>query len=177
MKIPRVVFALTALVCLALPASAAINKIVLIAGRPSHGPLQHEHRAGCLLLQKCLRDVPNLVTKVYDNGWPTVMKDGKAVDDDSAFDGADAIIIYSDGGGGHPALQGDRLQLLERLTRSGVGLGLIHYAVEPTLEKGQKEFHGKPIDLFSDKFTYEEISSEWNCRAWASPRPCAFRCP
>jgi putative membrane-bound dehydrogenase-like protein len=140
MKIRRVFFALTALVCLALPASAAINKIVFIAGRPSHGPLQHEHRAGCLLLQKCLRDVPNLVTKVYDNGWPTVMKDGKAVDDDSVFEGADAIIIYSDGGGGHPALQGDRLQLLERLTRSGVGLGLIHYAVEPTLEKGQKEF-------------------------------------
>ena len=140
MKISRVLLVLTALVCSALPASAAINKIVFIAGRPSHGPLQHEHRAGCLLLQKCLRDVPNLVTKVYDNGWPTVMKDGHPVDDDSAFDGADAIIIYSDGGGGHPALQGNRLQLLERLTRSGVGLGLIHYAVEPTLEKGQKEF-------------------------------------
>jgi len=140
MKFTHLLFLLVAIVSPAVVASASVKKIVFIAGKPSHGPLQHEHRAGCLLLQKCLADFPGLITKVYDNGWPTVMKDGKPVDDDSAFEGADAIIIYSDGGGGHPALQGNRLELLDRLTRSGVGLGLIHYAVEPTIPKGQKEF-------------------------------------
>jgi len=64
------------------------------------------------------------------------VKDGKPVD----HDGADAIVIYCDGGDGHPVLQGDHLQVLERLTKSGVGLGLIHYAVEPTLANGQTEF-------------------------------------
>ena len=36
-------------------AFAADKKIVLIAGRPSHGPGDHEFRAGSLLLQKCLK--------------------------------------------------------------------------------------------------------------------------
>jgi len=33
---------------------------------------------------------------VYTNGWP---------DAANAFDGADAVIIYCDGGGKHPAVQ------------------------------------------------------------------------
>ena len=140
MKLSRLLLLFTAVVLSALEAAASVKKIIFIAGNPSHGPLQHEHRAGCLLLQKCLVDFPGITTKVYDHGWPTVLKDGKPVDDPAAFDGADAIVIYSDGGGNHPALQGDRLQLLEKLTRSGVGLGLIHYAVEPTIPKGEKEF-------------------------------------
>src|SRR5262245_17519546 len=45
-----------------------------------------------------------------------------------------------DGGGGHPALQGDRLQKMAERTKKGVGLACIHYATEPTKEKGQKEF-------------------------------------
>ncbi|HTO02715.1 MAG TPA: ThuA domain-containing protein, partial [Opitutus sp.] len=140
MKLPQLFVLLVALVCPALESAAAVKKIVFIAGKPSHGPLQHEHRAGSLLLQKCLADFPGIITQVYDNGWPTITKNGQTVDNNAAFEGADAIIIYSDGGGGHPTLQGERLQLLERLTKSGVGLGLIHYAVEPTLAKGQKEF-------------------------------------
>ena len=32
------------------------KKVVFIAGRPSHGYAQHEHRAGCLLLAKCLSE-------------------------------------------------------------------------------------------------------------------------
>jgi type 1 glutamine amidotransferase len=137
----RLLTPLFALACVALGVAAATPKnIVFIAGRPSHGPGEHEHRAGCLLLQKCLADFPGIATRVYDNGWPTVRRDDTSVDDDTVFVGADAVIIYSDGGGGHPALQGDRVKLLERLTQSGVGLGLTHYAVEPTIPKGQSEF-------------------------------------
>ena len=69
---------------LALGTSAADKKIVLIAGKQSHGPGDHEHRAGCLLLQKCLGAVPGLTTLVYSNGWPQ---------DASVFDGADAVIL------------------------------------------------------------------------------------
>ena len=131
---------LALLVAPSLAVAAAAKNIVFIAGRPSHGPGQHEHHAGSLLLQKCLAGFPGVTTQVFDNGWPSVMKDGKRTDDHSALEKADAVVIYSDGGGGHPALQGDRLQVLERLTKKGVGLGLIHYAVEPTLANGQKEF-------------------------------------
>ena len=46
---------LFALLALALPAIAADKKlVVMIAGKPSHGPGQHEHNAGVQLLKKCL---------------------------------------------------------------------------------------------------------------------------
>jgi type 1 glutamine amidotransferase len=49
-------------------------------------------------------------------------------------------VIYSDGGDGHPALQADHLQQLGALMKQGVGLACIHYAVEPTIGKGEREF-------------------------------------
>ncbi len=118
-------------VAMTLPAADA-RKIVFVAGPPSHGPGEHEHRAGCLLLKACLDRVPGVTAEVYSNGWPA--------DADSAFAGAAAIVVYSDGGGGHPLLQGDRLKVIGNLMSQGVGLGLIHYAVEATKERGEKEF-------------------------------------
>ena len=82
---------------------AANKKILLIAGKPSHGPGDHEFRAGSLLLQKCLNKVQNVEAEVHDFGWPK---------DDSAFDGIDAVLIYADGGGGHPAIQKNRAKLI-----------------------------------------------------------------
>ncbi len=49
-----------AFLALAGPVHAADKKIVLIAGRASHGPGAHEHRAGCLLLQSALNGVPGV---------------------------------------------------------------------------------------------------------------------
>lgn len=112
-------------------ASAADKKVLLIAGPPSHGPGAHEHNAGVLLLQKCLRGTPGIKTEIALNGWP---KDPKA------FDNVDAVLIYADGGVRHIALQEDNLNVLRAALARGAGLGLLHYAVEPTLEKGQKEF-------------------------------------
>lgn len=138
--------------CLAtLTTFAADKKIVFIAGAPSHGPGAHEHRAGCLLLKACLDKMPTarpliqsprgaevfgkqtdrIISVVYSNGWP---------DDASVLNDAAAIVVYSDGGPNHPLLQGDRLKTIEALTDKGVGLAAIHYAVEPTKEKGQTEF-------------------------------------
>jgi type 1 glutamine amidotransferase len=121
-----------ALAAVALPSSAADKKIVFIAGTPSHGPREHEHRAGCLLLQSCLKDVPGVTSVVYSNGWP---KDAA-----TSLEGAATIVVYSDGGGGHPLLQADHLATIGGLMKKGVGLVCIHYAVEPTIEKGQTEF-------------------------------------
>ena len=110
---------------------AADKKIIFIAGKPSHRSGEHEHRAGCLLLKSCLDSFPGVTSVVYSNGWPT---------DAKAFDDAATIVVYSDGGGGHPLLQEERLKSIGALMDKGVGLVCIHYAIEPTLEKGQKEF-------------------------------------
>ncbi len=133
---------LTLLAALVLPlgALAADKKIVLIAGKPSHPPGAHEHRAGSLLFQKCLAGFPGVKVVVYDGGWPTKQVDGQAVDDDAALNDADAIVIYSDGGAKHPALVGERLATIGRQVKRGAGFGAIHYAVEPTIEKGQAEW-------------------------------------
>jgi hypothetical protein len=45
-----------------------------------------------------------------------------------------------DGGGGHPAIRGDHLQVLGELMKKGVGLGCYHYAVEIPKDKGGPEF-------------------------------------
>ncbi len=120
-----------------LPAHAeadttAKKKIVFVAGRPSHGPGEHEHRAGSMLLADQLKNSGLPVeTVVTTNGWPQ---------DESVFDNAAAVIIYADGGGGHPAIQ--HLDTLRKMADDGVGVGCIHYAVEIT--------KGKPGDAFLD---------------------------
>mgnify|MGYP003341775888 FL=1 len=116
-------------VCCAATVSAADKKIVLIAGAPSHGAGEHEHRAGLLLLQSCLADYPGIKTEFVSlagNAW---------VPDETIFNDAAAVIIYSDGEPGHPLLREDRLQKMGALMAKGVGLGLMHYATEPSLAK------------------------------------------
>lgn len=115
----------------AAPVRAIDKKILLIAGTASHGPGQHEHNAGVQLLAKCLAHTPGLKTEVVLNGWPR---------DPAVFNGVDAIILYCDGGANHIAVVDDHLAVLGKVLDQGVGLGLIHYAIEPTLEKGQAEF-------------------------------------
>ncbi|HEX3720811.1 MAG TPA: ThuA domain-containing protein [Verrucomicrobiae bacterium] len=107
------------------------KKIVFVAGKPSHGPGEHEYRAGCLLLQKCLNTVPGVQTVVYSNGWPT---------DPNAFDGADAIVLSMDGGAQHALLQDDHLKQIGALMDRGVGLAAIHWAVEVLKDKGEAEY-------------------------------------
>ena len=143
----------------ALAASGADKKIVFVAGPPSHGPGEHEHRAGCLLLKSCLDKIPGLTSTVYSNGWPA--------NPDTAFAGAAAIVIYSDGGGGHPLLQDNRLKTIGDLMKKGVGLACIHYATEPTLEKGEKEF----LDWIGGAFEINwSVNPHWDADFAALPK-------
>src|SRR5260221_7025010 len=128
---------------------AADKKIVFIAGKPSHESGGHEHRAGCLLLQRCLDKVSGITSVVYSNGWPN---------DPAAFAGADTVIIYADGGDGHPAIQQDHLKILSDLMKKGVGLGCIHYAVEIPKDKGGAEF----LQWIGGYFeTYWSVNPHW----------------
>lgn len=111
--------------------SAADKKIVLIAGKPSHPAGMHEFRAGVLLLQGCMAKTPGVKVETHFNGWP---------ENASAFDGADAVVIYADGGGKHPAVQENHKQVLGDLAAKGVGLGFMHYGVEVLKENGGPEF-------------------------------------
>lgn len=110
-----------ALLCVAGQTESEAKTILLIAGKQSHGPGDHEFRAGSLLLEKGLATVPGVHVLVASNGWPA---------DESIFDRVDAVLIYADGGGGHPAIQGERMKQMDALAARGVGLGFAHYGVE-----------------------------------------------
>jgi type 1 glutamine amidotransferase len=142
---------------LSVSARAADAKIVLVAGPPSHGPGDHEHRAGCLLLAKCLNQVPGVQALVVSNGWPG---------DVQVFDGAAAVAIYSDGGGGHPFIQSDRLKVLGAMMNKGVGLGCIHYAVEVPKDKGGPELLAWTGGYFE---TWWSVNPFWDADFTALP--------
>lgn len=110
--------------------AASPAKVVLVAGKPSHGPGDHEYHAGLQLLAKCLRQNPGVEPVVVRNGWP---------DSESVFDGAAALVFFSDGGGANPLIVDDRLATIGRLMEKGVGLVLVHYSVEVPKEKGGAE--------------------------------------
>jgi hypothetical protein len=113
------------------PDAAKKKKLVMLAGRPSHGPMEHEFNAGVLLLKKCLAGVGGLEVDFHKNGWP---------DKESTLADAAGIFLFADGGAGHPFLQGDRRRVIGDFMRRGVGLMCAHYAVEVPKDRGGKEF-------------------------------------
>lgn len=121
MKIFSVLVAALLLGSATLSIAAQPARILLIAGKPSHGPGDHEFRAGMLLIQKSLSQVSSIEALVASNGWPASA---------DAFQGVAAVAIYADGGTGHPAIQEDRMNFLNGLAKKGVGLGFMHYGVE-----------------------------------------------
>lgn len=130
----RLLLFFAALVC-TLPAFGKTadgrRKLVLIAGKPSHPPREHEFRAGALLLQKCLTGIPGLAVEVHGMGW---------VKDEKTFEDADAVVFYAGGRTGHPAVQGDHLAKLQALIDKGVGFGCMHYAVEVIPDVAGEQF-------------------------------------
>jgi type 1 glutamine amidotransferase len=149
-----ILFAFAALSLSAFTTLFAADKklIVMIAGKPSHGPGQHEHNAGIQLLKKCLEQGAAERVQVLHhlNGeWPS----------QDELTRADSVVIYSDGGGGHPALQGERLVQLNKEMKRGCGFLTLHYAVEPTIEKGNKEF----IDWMGGAFEINwSVNPHWD---------------
>jgi hypothetical protein len=110
------------------------QKLVLVAGKPSHPPRMHEFNAGVQLLTKCLaQGAPDLKVEYVLNGWPA---------DESIFDGADAVVFYMDGGGKHEVVQdgGKRLAKIDEWTKKGVGIGCMHYGVEVVADQAGDQF-------------------------------------
>jgi type 1 glutamine amidotransferase len=114
------------------------RKLVLIAGKKSHGPGEHEYEKGARLLKQCLDTSPNvkgIKTEVVTNGWP---------DDPKVLEDADTLFLFCDGSDrdekAQPLLQGDRLEQLGKLMSRGCGLVCIHYTVFVPTDRGGKQF-------------------------------------
>jgi type 1 glutamine amidotransferase len=103
------------------PDNPKAAKIVIVAGRRSHGPGEHEFFAGSAILMKLLKQTPNIAVVMARDGWP---KDPKT------FENAKAVVFYMDGGGGHPIIQKEHKEVVGKLMDQGVGFVNLHYAVE-----------------------------------------------
>lgn len=115
------------------PAEFKGKKIVLVAGKPSHGPGDHEFFAGCAILKKLLEQTPGVFVVMARDGWPK---------NEKIFDGAAALVFYMDGRGGHPVVakdkDGDRMDRLQKLVDQGAGWVNLHYAVDYLPEHGKR---------------------------------------
>ncbi|MDB5295886.1 MAG: hypothetical protein JWO31_1869, partial [Phycisphaerales bacterium] len=127
-------------------AMAGKKKIVFVAGGPSHGFFAHDHLAGCKLLADRLNAAGGYDATVYFKDWPKP----------DAFDGAAAVVVYADGGGGHIAIP--HQDELKALSAKGVGVGMIHYAVEVPKEKAGPAW----LDLTGGYFeTFLSVNPHW----------------
>ena len=100
------------------------TKIVLVAGADSHGPGDHEFRAGCNLFKKKLDEImgDKLDVVVVEHDWPGTT---------DVLKGAATVIFYSDGLGRHPLVKGkNRYEFMDELTSKGVGIGFMHFACD-----------------------------------------------
>jgi type 1 glutamine amidotransferase len=104
------------------PAGFKGKRILLVAGRQSHSAGDHEFFAGTAILMNLL--------KQNDGVWPIMARDGWPKNE-KLFDTADAVLMYMDGGGGHPAIQKpERIELINKQLERGAGWLNLHYAVE-----------------------------------------------
>lgn len=110
------------------PADFKGKRILLIAGRKSHGPGDHEFFAGTAILMNLLKQTPGIWPIMARDGWPK---------NEKLFDTADCVVFFMDGRGGHPVVQGDRLAKMQKLMDKGVGWVNLHYAVDYLPQHGK----------------------------------------
>jgi type 1 glutamine amidotransferase len=111
------------------PADFKGKVVLLIAGKKSHGPGEHEFFAGTAILMNLLKQTPGVWPVMAREGWPK---------NEKLFDIADTIVFYMDGRQGHPVVQGDRLDRMQKLMEKGVGWVNIHFAVDYMPKDGKK---------------------------------------
>jgi type 1 glutamine amidotransferase len=123
------------------------NKILFLAGEPSHGWNAHEFIAGSELLAKCLNDARLGVTASVSEGWPASA---------TALEGLSAVVLYTDGEDRHVA-KGHTAKLRE-LHESGVGVVVLHY----TLEGADAEMNAFFMDSIGGFFEVDwSVNPQW----------------
>lgn len=117
-------------------AKAVSKKILFLAGSDSHGWGTHQHYGGTMILAKALRDSALPLEVKVIREWP----------DDATLLQQDALVIYADGWGAHPA--NDHLDSLKKFMDQGGGLTVIHWATglgSPNAGNKEKDQFNDPI--------------------------------
>jgi hypothetical protein len=98
--------------------------IVLVAGETAKvdDMGHHDYLAGCKCLETLLRQTPGVNVIQVSEGWPA---------DEQVLDKAHSVVFYTDGGGKQAFLtKPERVANLQKLADKGVGIVMIHQAVD-----------------------------------------------
>jgi type 1 glutamine amidotransferase len=138
------------------------KRVLIVAGHKSHGPGDHEFFAGGAIMMNLLRQNPGVFPIMARDGWPK---------NEKLFDTADCIVLYMDGGGGHPAIRPERMKLIQKQLNRGAGWVNIHYAVEYPVKSNGRDIAG-PITSWMGGF-YERdysINPHWDADIRSLPK-------
>jgi|GEM_PF-183854 len=111
------------------PPDASLAKIVIVAGKASHGPGDHEFFAGSVILSKLLAQTPGVFPVLIRDGWPK---------NEKVFSGAQSIVFYLDGSGDHPMMDPAKREVIRKEIDRGCGYVNLHYALEYTPETAKE---------------------------------------
>ena len=118
-SLSRILLAFTLSVLAFSSLSFAKNKKVVFLADKGKNTAVHAHESGNAILANALEESGLGFDTAQYKGWPT---------DAKAFDGADSVVIFCNGGKGHLVMK--HLDQFEKLIDSGVGFVFMHYAVE-----------------------------------------------
>jgi len=105
------------------------KRILIVAGKTSHGPGDHEFFAGSAVLMNLLKQTPGVFPIMARDGWPK---------NEKLLETADALVFYMDGRAGHPVVKENRMDLIQKQLDRGAGWVNLHYAVDYLPEHGQR---------------------------------------
>jgi hypothetical protein len=108
--------------------SAQDVNILLLAGtmQPIDHVGHHDYQGGILVLHDCLVQTPGVHVTMSKSGWPA---------DEHELEHAQSVVFYCDGGGKQPYLKNpERIAAIDALVARGVGLVLIHQAIDHPAE-------------------------------------------
>ena len=124
--------ALTLLALCAGPGFAAEDeaaKILLIGKQRDHPPATHEYMAECQLLATCLEQTEGVDAEVVD-GWP---------ESSEAFEGVDAVVLYT-ANGGDVLFDPAHNDQAEELLADGVGIVALHWGTGAAQDERGERF-------------------------------------
>ncbi len=109
---------------------AEVKEILFLAGKKSHGYGAHEHKAGSLLLARCLNE-SGLSVRAQ------VVTEGR-LPEANGLQNPDAIVMYCDGFKRHMAK--DHQAEIQSWVDDGVGVACLHFATEVDPEELGQQF-------------------------------------
>ena len=144
------------------PADFKGKRVLIVAGRESHGPGDHEFFAGSAILFELLKQNKGDFPIMARDGWPK---------NEKLFDTADCIVMYMDGGGGHPAIKPERMAIIQKQLDRGAGWVNIHYAVEYPVKDRDRDIAGPVKGWLGGYYeTGYSINPHWDAEIRSLPK-------